>query len=230
VQPTTRGATATLAATTPGQRIALRFRARAGRRYLVRVRDVGIDTAQEYGLGVALVSPDGSALDRPADWSPSAYLFELDEPARMPSRRPYEVRVDPQHDGVGRVTLDVFAIPHDVRIGLRPGETSTPVALSPGQRLLATFRGRPGQRLSARVLDHEINGDLAVFGLEAAAVDASGAPLATTRGLSLLAGGDCLPLRALRDARRNAITIDPDGDLHGQLRVQLHRGACPSGP
>lgn len=199
------------------------FRARAGDRLFLQVRDLEAEgVSATGGLGVSIVAAGGRVLEeRELGSSGSWSELELEKPFPAAGRYMLAVRLK----GGGSVTLEVRTIPPDRRLTARLGRAATiiPVNLpTPGMRARISFAGRPGDRVFLRVHRDRFEGMSGIGGVAVAVRSPLGEELAHD-DLGSTPGRDDFELpRPLVDPGRYSIVVDPGGANHGSLRLEAY--------
>ena len=140
----TAGTPTTLSFTEPGQNASLALQGTSGRRLAVDVPDITLTTGAGVGAGVSftLVDPAGTEVASVSGFAGSPGWLE--SPGPLTATGTYMLRVDPQEDSTGTVTLTATE-PRVVTTEILPGTTRT-LTFGRGDVQRLTFSGRAGQR------------------------------------------------------------------------------------
>jgi predicted Ser/Thr protein kinase len=210
---TVGGPAVTVTTTIPGHNPRVTFEGKAGQRVSLAFTRVNIGGSGCCAAEVAVLDPDGKTL---ASGSVGTDGGVFDAFA-LPSAGTYVIRIDPQGENTGSLTLTLYEIPPDPGAITVDGPPVQVTVAVPGQNPRLTFEGQAGQRLSLGFTRVAVGGS-GCCGVEVAVLDPDGKTLA---GGSFGTDSGSLNLRPLPLRGTYVVVINPVGTATGSLTVTL---------
>ena len=159
-----------------GEQTVARFSGKAGQRVMVRWTENTVDT----WTNVAVVSANGNEVARTGFSGEKGAL----DPQTLPSGGSYQLQLEQDGTKKGSVTLALSIVPPDARGRLRPGVPLPLTITKPGQKAVASFTGKAGQRVVFSWGRNTLVGWTDTTVLSSAGVQVSASGFSGDRGIS----------------------------------------------
>jgi hypothetical protein len=196
----------------PGQQRTVRFAARSGQRVLV---SWSRNTIADF-TGLTVLSPGGSEVASTGFYGAHGQL----DPVDLHATGTYQLQFDPKNTSTGSATLTLRDVPPDSRGQLRPGVPLTLRVTAIGQKAVAHFAARSGQRAAIAYSRNAIPGFTGVTLLAP-----SGGQVGGSSDGFYVVRGQLDPVR-LPDTGTYQLQLAPEGTSTGSvtLTLTLERG------
>ncbi|SCL34140.1 RHS repeat-associated core domain-containing protein [Micromonospora pallida] len=203
------GEPVTVTTTVPGQNSTVTFAGTAGQRVSVHVTGGTYGTYNATGI---VRKPDGTNLTGSLYCGGSCFFDSV----VLPVDGTYTVAVNPDTSYVGKVTVQVHAVPADHAVTATPGGAAVTVTTTvPGQNGVVSFAGTAGQRISVEMT----GGTYGTYN----ATGIVRKPDGTNLTGSLYCGGSCFfDVVTLPVDGTYTVLVNPDTTYTGGVSVKVH--------